>query len=142
MDAGLEQHAGFRLAAALERIVDALEHAIGADVGEKAEPAAVDAEHRDRACGRQPGRLEHRAVAAHRHQQVGALREIGLRYEADWQPAELDPEVRRRADVPTPLEQVRRESEHGLAHPRIGGAAREGDVRVVDVAGVHGCPAF
>ena len=51
-------------AAALERIVHALEHVLRHHVGEETEPAAIDAEHGNAAGGDQARRIEHGTVAA------------------------------------------------------------------------------
>jgi hypothetical protein len=134
---GLEQHARFGQAASFKSIVHALEHAVGPDVGEKAKSTAVDAEYRHRRSRRHARRVQHRAVAAHGHQQVGALRQLGLRHQRDGQQAEIDAEPGGRAHVAAPFQQVRGQAEHCLADPRIGGTPGQGDGRVGGAVAVH-----
>ncbi len=70
--------------AALEHVVEAVEHLHGADVGEKAQPAAIDAEQRHVAIIREPRGVQQRAVAADRDQELGAAGEriLGQRHDA------------------------------------------------------------
>jgi hypothetical protein len=137
-----EQHPRFRKATAFERVVDALEHAVGSDVGEEPEAAAIDAEDRHRAGGCHPRRVQHRAVTAHGNEQVGAARKFALGYERHRQQSEIDLDAGDGPHVPAALEQVRCKRQHGLADPRIGCAAREGDGRIGHVAGLHRCMVF
>ena len=135
--ARLEQHACLGLAAALQGVVHALEHAVGTDVGQEPESSAIDAEHRHVAGGGHAGGVQHGAVAADGDQQVGPARELRLRDERDRQRTEID---LRPGDDPhraSPFEQVPGEREHRLRDPRVRGAAREGDGRIRDVPRVH-----
>jgi hypothetical protein len=135
--ARLEQHARLALAAALERVIHALEHALGPDVGQEPEPAAVDAEDRDVAGGGHAGRVQHRAVAADRNQQVSPAREFRLRDQRHRQGAEVQAVPGDGPHRTAPLEQVAGEREHRLRDPRVGGAARKGNGRIRDVPRVH-----
>jgi hypothetical protein len=86
--------------------------------------------------------MEHRAVAAHGHQQVGATGQLRLRHASDRQQAEIDLDGVDRQYVAAALEQVRGETQHGLADPRIGCAPGQGDRGVDSVAGAHDPASF
>ncbi|MBK7114624.1 MAG: hypothetical protein IPH71_00990 [Proteobacteria bacterium] len=51
--------------------IHALEHVLRHDVGEEAQPPAVDAQQRDAAAGHQARGIEQRAVAADDHGELG-----------------------------------------------------------------------
>jgi hypothetical protein len=138
----LEQHARLRTASAMQCVVHALEHAVGAYVREESEPTTIHAEHRDAASRRHARGVEHRSIAADRDQHVGAEREFSLRHQRHGQQTEVDPEVVGRAHVPAALEQVRGEAEHGLGDPRVRRSPGERDGRKRGGRCVHGWPVF
>jgi hypothetical protein len=72
VDDRLEHQAALLVEVAGEHLVQAAQHLARRDVGEKAEAAAVDAQQRHVAARDQPGGVQHRAVAADGHHQVGA----------------------------------------------------------------------
>ena len=76
------------LAVAGDRRVDRDQHVGRQHVGQEAEAAAVDAEQRRAALGDQAGREQQRAVAADRHDQVGAGGQLGFGNAADHRAGE------------------------------------------------------
>jgi len=86
--------------------------------------------------------VQHRAVATHGDEQVGAARKFALGHERHGQQSEIDLDAGDGPHVPAALQQVRCERKHRLADSRIGCAAREGDGRIGHVAGLHRCMVF
>ena len=72
-DAGIEQRPLVDTAAALQSGIEAVEHVLRHDIGEKAQPAAVDAQQRYARLGHQPGGIEQRAVTADDDSQLRPL---------------------------------------------------------------------
>ena len=103
---------------------------LGADVGEEAEPAAVDAEQRHVAAGRQARGVQQRAVAADGDQQVGAVRQLGSGTSVTGQQPEVDPEAAGGPHVAAALEQVRGQARAWPRRPAGRRRARQGDGRV------------
>src|SRR5512138_1738150 len=63
----------------LENLVQTLAKVGRSDIGEKAEPPTVDAEHRDTMRRSEAGSMQHRAVPAHRDDQVDASTQVAFR---------------------------------------------------------------
>ena len=61
-----------------ENRVERLEHVLGRDVGEKAEPAAIDADEWNVACGDVARGVQQSAVAADSDHEVGAVSDLAL----------------------------------------------------------------
>ncbi len=78
MQAGAQQRALFARELAFEGGVDVRQHVLRHDVGEEAEPAAVDAEERHVVTGHQARAVEQGAVAADGDEQVRLLGELLL----------------------------------------------------------------
>jgi hypothetical protein len=70
---GAQDHTHIADKVAVEHPAQHLEHGLRADVGQEAEPAAVDADERDGRTGHQRSRMQHRAVTADGDDQVAAL---------------------------------------------------------------------
>jgi hypothetical protein len=73
---GVEEHPGFFGVAAGEDLADLLEGHLAGDVGEKAEPALIDARQRHVVFGQAAGAVEQGAVTAEHHGQVGPLADL------------------------------------------------------------------
>ena len=136
-DRRLQQHAGFRNAAAGQRVVDAFQHLLGAYVRKEPEPPAIHAEHRYAAGRGYPRRVQHRAVAADGDHHVGTERESGLGHEFDVERGVVHAAVGHGTHAHALPQQVTGEREHGLADARFGRATRQGDGPVGDGAGAH-----
>ena len=130
------------LAAAGKGIVHALQHVLGTDVCEKAQPAPIDAEHRNIAGGRHARRMQHRPVAAHCHQQLRAFGQFLLADRVDVRQPEPPDVVGDGPDPVAPCQQVVHQRADRFADARLGGSSRQGDAAAMVGGRVHGCPAF
>ena len=136
--------------AAVENLVERVAHVARADVGQKSEPAAIDAQHRHAVRGGQPRGVQHRAVAADRDDQVRLARQRRFR-------TALDAESRRsrrrwRSSASTRRPRACRwaaQDLHRLDDARVAIVADEGDAfellwsrawsRVCSTAGCRSC---
>ena len=107
--------------------IDVSDHFIRQDVGQEAEPAAVDAEQGHAAPKRELRREEHGAVPSNRHDEVCLLAEVrhGLADESVWQPVDLRFPVEKHRQPQRA--QVRRQRCQGIGDSGVLDLADQGD---------------
>ena len=105
-DLSLQHQAPFLEVVAREDCVDRIEHVLGRDVRQEAEPPAIDSEQRHAALGDVPSRVQQRTVAADRDNEVDALGELRLGNCLEPVAERLGFRLPRREDLDTALTQM------------------------------------
>jgi len=110
-----------------EHFVDPVAHVGRADIGKKAQAAAIDAEYRHLVRRCESRRMQQRPVAADRDDEVGQRAELRFGLTFDAEPREIDHARSVDQHGALPRLQVARERQHRFADPLIPTVADEGN---------------
>jgi len=118
-----QQRAAILAVAAIQHRIDILEHRIGADIGQKSQPPAVDAQQRHAMRGDQARRVQQRAVAADGDDEIGTGREGGFRAGYDAVGLECQADSRIDQDAHAAGVDMRSKAQHAFGDAQVGGVA-------------------